>query len=271
MLKHIDHIVIVVRDLETAMNGAREAGFTVLPGGTHAGGETHNALVAFADGTYLELLAFCQADPKPGHYFSERHHRGPGLAEFALLTDDIDREVSAIGERGVVFPIPTHLGRTRPDGELLEWRMSLPAAIHPGKGLPFLMEDTTDRELRVPCRELETTHPNGAIGVAGISVVVPDLEAAAPEYRAILDTPQDRDTIVGLAGKGILRLDVPGNSGHWVALIQALPGSAPSAYLQRFGIGPYAVTLRRDRESDVHPGDGELIDPALMSEARFYL
>ena len=58
MLQNIDHIVIVVRDLARASADYARAGFTVTPGGEHTGGATHNALITFADGAYLELLAF---------------------------------------------------------------------------------------------------------------------------------------------------------------------------------------------------------------------
>jgi hypothetical protein len=57
MLTGIDHVVVVIQELERAMVAYRGLGFTVVPGGRHATG-THNALVGFADGTYLELLAF---------------------------------------------------------------------------------------------------------------------------------------------------------------------------------------------------------------------
>jgi catechol 2,3-dioxygenase-like lactoylglutathione lyase family enzyme len=55
MLTGIDHVVVLVRDLEGASGDYRRLGFRVVPGGRHATG-THNALVGLADGTYLELL-----------------------------------------------------------------------------------------------------------------------------------------------------------------------------------------------------------------------
>lgn len=77
--------------------------------------------------------------------------------------------------------------------------------------------------------------------------------------------------MVGVGGEGIVRLDLAGGSGQWITLIQAFSDSAPKAYLQRFGTGPYAVNLRKALDADVHPGDGRLIDPDLMSGARIYL
>src|SRR5262249_42797522 len=53
----IDHLVIMFKELEPAIAAYRDLGFTVVPGGEHPVG-THNALVTFADGAYLELIAF---------------------------------------------------------------------------------------------------------------------------------------------------------------------------------------------------------------------
>ena len=65
MLTRLDHLVILVYDLERAVRGYEELGFTVTPGGEHADGLTHNALVAFEDGSYLELVAFLDPhDPR---------------------------------------------------------------------------------------------------------------------------------------------------------------------------------------------------------------
>ena len=50
MLKGIDHLVIVVPELEAAIAGYRGLGFTVTPGGRHPIG-THNALIGLSDGS----------------------------------------------------------------------------------------------------------------------------------------------------------------------------------------------------------------------------
>ena len=60
----LDHIVILVDELEAAITHYEALGFTVQRGGTHADGATHNALVGFADGSYLELIAFLLREPK---------------------------------------------------------------------------------------------------------------------------------------------------------------------------------------------------------------
>ena len=56
-----DHLVVVVTDIEQASRDFTQLGFQVTPGGSH--GSTENALVIFANQTYIELLAL-----KPSWY-----------------------------------------------------------------------------------------------------------------------------------------------------------------------------------------------------------
>ncbi len=47
----LDHIIVSVGDLDAAMQDYRALGFTVIYGGRHASGSTHNGLIVFQDGT----------------------------------------------------------------------------------------------------------------------------------------------------------------------------------------------------------------------------
>ena len=62
----IDHVVIVVADLEAATVDFRSLGFTVTPGGVHPDWGSHNALIPLADGGYLELIAFRNLNASAG-------------------------------------------------------------------------------------------------------------------------------------------------------------------------------------------------------------
>jgi catechol 2,3-dioxygenase-like lactoylglutathione lyase family enzyme len=65
VLRSLDHLVILVRDLDRAVRGYEGLGFSVTPGGEHADGLTRNALIPFKDGSYLELVAFVDLeDPR---------------------------------------------------------------------------------------------------------------------------------------------------------------------------------------------------------------
>ena len=86
MIRGFDHVVLVVPDLATAVADHRARGLTVTPGGEHVGGLTHNALVGFRDGSYLELIAFHDLAAARGkHSWAPVADRGGGRADFALL------------------------------------------------------------------------------------------------------------------------------------------------------------------------------------------
>lgn len=128
MISRIDHIVIISADLDTATRNARKAGFTVVPGGTHGGGYTHNALIPFEDGSYLELFATTSDEvfKRGKHRWFPRLRKGGGLVDFCLLGDRLETETNAIRDRGVDYPEPAPMERNRPDGERLEWVLSTP-------------------------------------------------------------------------------------------------------------------------------------------------
>ncbi|MGH7248283.1 MAG: VOC family protein, partial [Pseudomonadota bacterium] len=93
MFTGIDHVVVAVADLDTAGATYTQAGFTVVRGGKHNIG-THNALIAFADGSYIELIAFLNA--VPGHPWFKALQQGGGVIDFCMRTDDLDADVAAL-------------------------------------------------------------------------------------------------------------------------------------------------------------------------------
>lgn len=179
MITCIDHIVILVRDLAAAMDDYAALGFMVTPGGIHADGVTHNALVAFADGSYLELIAFRRE--APDHLWWRHTAEGEGLIDFALLPDAIDEDVAAARARGLEIAGPFSGGRERPDGVRIAWKTARPAT----PDLPFLCGDITPRDLRVPTGAARQ-HANGVTGIARVLVATSDPAKSAARYRALL-------------------------------------------------------------------------------------
>jgi hypothetical protein len=249
MLRGIDHIVVVVRDLAQASADYARAGFTVTPGGEHVGGVTHNALVTFADGTYFELIAFREPDRPRAHRWWPRLAQGEGLVDYALASDDLPGDASRIRAGGLQAVGPSDGGRVRPDGQELAWRSLLLGRGVNQPALPFVIEDVTPRALRVPGGDA-ARHPLGVTRVAGLTLVVASLASAREAMEKLL----------GTAGRPGTSSD--GATAHftigrqWIELLQpADPASAPGQYLQRFGDSPYAVTLSGDRGAG--PGEGQ--------------
>src|SRR3972149_1560451 len=97
MLRGIDHLVVVVPDLAAAAKSYAALGFSVVPGGRHPVG-THNQLIAFADGSYIELIAFYEKTAE--HKWWGPLQRGGGLVDFCMQTDDLLADTPALRREG---------------------------------------------------------------------------------------------------------------------------------------------------------------------------
>ncbi|HEV8536150.1 MAG TPA: VOC family protein [Candidatus Limnocylindria bacterium] len=195
MLRMLDHVVLVVRDLPSAIDDHRRRGFTVTPGGTHADGVTHNALIPFADGSYLELVGFRDLGRAPSHRWWKVAAGGGGYADFALLSDDLAADVAALGE--LVTRSPQQGGRIRPDGVEVKWRTAVLAAP-----LPFVIEDLTPRDLRVP-GGAAAHHANGATGITSVTVGARDIADAEWRYAALRERGAPRIELRSAEADGV--------------------------------------------------------------------
>jgi hypothetical protein len=182
----LDHLIIAVHDLAQAVVAYRALGFTVIPGGRHANQATENALICFRDGSYIELLARTGEPPLPGMIdFSRSMGASEGLAGFALGTVDIDAAAAALGERGVACGEIVSGQRQRTDGIHIVWKLAL---IEDGFA-PFLIQDVTPHNLRVPDAPAITTHDNGAVRLRAIEMTSRAPARAAQRLEAILGKP----------------------------------------------------------------------------------
>jgi catechol 2,3-dioxygenase-like lactoylglutathione lyase family enzyme len=222
----LDHVVIAVNDLETTIADYRALGFTVYPGGVHHGGVSHNALVIFADGSYFELIAYREPAPKV-RWWNVLTTAGEGFVDFALLPEDVDRDVAAARGRGLELDGPIPGGRLRPDGARLDWRNVRPLT----NDLPFWCSDVTPRVLRVPEGEMRV-HPNGATGVASLKVAVRDVATSAARYASVAGPDAVEQ------GQGRARVKLGSTT------FELEDGSEAQAHVARRGEGPMSLVLR---------------------------
>ena len=241
MLRGIDHIVIAVRDRAAASADYEALGFTVTPGGEHTGGATHNALISFSDGSYFELIAFREPDLPQQHKWWAKFAKGEGTVDFALRADDVAAEADRLRDTGIAIDGPQDGGRLRPDGERVAWRN---LGLHaPGAPLPFVIEDVTPREVRVPPGPA-AEHPLGISGVAGLTLLVENLDRAAEPFAALL----------GASGEpapfdipGVLRALRFSTDTYWLDLAEVDPDADDlQRHIAERGAAPYEIVLAGD-------------------------
>jgi catechol 2,3-dioxygenase-like lactoylglutathione lyase family enzyme len=241
----LDHVVILVYNLERAQADYAALGFTVVEGGRHADGVTHNALVAFQDGTYLELIAFLQEPPEVHPFY--RAHGEEGLVTFALLPVDIERDVKGAQRRGLVLTGPTRGGRRRPDGVHIEWQTARAVSTD----LPFLCADLTDRNLRVPFGPARL-HSNGTAGVAALTIVVSALNKSIERYRALLGSEPLPHGPYNNSHSSSFQV------GNCVLTLVEPDGGEMGDFLVRRGEGPYAISFLAGEGRIIEEIDGSL-------------
>ena len=256
MLDALDHLVIAVKDLAAAAHSYERAGFTVVAGGRHPEA-SHNALVTFADGAYIELLAFFEASPV--HRWWRALEQGGGLIDFCLASTDLEADAAAFRRAGVDITDPEPGARARPDGYQLRWLLAKPKGADRGVA-PFLIHDETPRAERVP---RAPAHANGVSGIGTVTVAVQDTRAAGRWYESVLGKPGEPVSRPELRAQG-LAFAV---GRHGVELLAPLGAAGPLAdWLATRGAGPYSARLT----TAAGGGKGPL-DPSLTHGARLEL
>jgi len=175
----LDHVVIAVgMDLDAAMSAYRKLGFSVVYGGVHASGATHNALIWFPDGAFIELMALTGQAAKTGEVdYSPMIRERRGVAGVCLRPTDFAAEIAARRGRGESVSAPEQGGRLRPDGVQLTWQV---AFINGGID-PFLIEWLSPPDpVRLPRDPAVITHANGVTGLIGASVSAGQVRVKAP-------------------------------------------------------------------------------------------
>ncbi len=199
----LDHVMIVVRDLDRAAEAYQALGFRVIDGGRHTGMGTYNKIVRFGL-DYLELLAV-YSEEEASRFQSRRAimdflREREGAFTYALAVRGLPAEVPAGEDRE----------RKRPDGTILRWRTGYQNLMGQQPVRPFLIEwEEPDAELLARYeREGEAGgHPNGAAAWAGITIGVADANAARAAYRELLGTEQPAG-VQFVPGGGIERLTI---------------------------------------------------------------
>ncbi len=255
MLLGIDHLVIVVHDLDQAARDFADVGFTVIPGGKHPVG-SHNVLIPFADGSYLEIIAFYRK--AADHRWWDPLQHGERLVDYCLQTDDLRGDTEKFRVAGVDIKNPVPWSRTRPDGYEVKWLLSLAGARDRGVA-PFLIEDITPRTERIP---QQFNHRNGTLGIVKLAIAVDQLAKASAWFQNALATSGESIENAALAARGVRFTIGP----HILEFLCPTSDQSPlTPWLRQHGPSPYLAELRSASTT------GHLLDARLTHGARFYL
>lgn len=253
----LEHVIIRVDDLDTAIQDYRALGFAVVPGGVHGSGFTHNALIHFLDGSFLELIAFRRrlilialaklglldlllknTDNHVKYRFTSAIGFPEGFIDSALLTGNIAADIRQANERGLRTTKAVPFERQKPGGEMVRWNIMSPFA----DALPFVRDAYAPAQ---PVGADDTSHENGALGIARVHYVVRDLAAAKRDYEHLLG-----NEIALTAGEGKQRAEFE-LDGTTIALLPAAEDPELNAVLDEKRECPVEVTLRTGEKASI--------------------
>jgi catechol 2,3-dioxygenase-like lactoylglutathione lyase family enzyme len=175
-IQGIDHVVVLVRDLDQAAAAYARMGFQLTPRGFHTLGSQNHCIMFGAD--YVELLAVPKPHPTM-QYFTDFLAEGPGLGAIGLASGDAAGAHAELAASGIAADAPLDFSRPVEDLGNARFRVvQLPPERSPGCRM-FLCQHFTPE---LVWREGFASHPLDATGIAGIAVV-----GAQPEgYESLL-------------------------------------------------------------------------------------
>jgi hypothetical protein len=226
----LDHVIVLVRDLDEADAAMTRLGFRPTPRGLHSPAMgTANATVVFRDRSYIETLAVLS--PTPANAAARAAlARSEGLCGFILKSNDAQAAAAAFAAAGIGegealgFARPVLLREGERQAAFTIARVR-PAAS-PGAWLFVCQHHTPE----VVWREDYLDHPNGAVGVSEVVGVARDPGGIADAYRVIFAERLERrpEEVRIEAGGAVIRFLAPAAlRARYGALADGVEGGAP--------------------------------------------
>ena len=190
----IDHVVILVRDLDAGASAWGRLGFTLSPRGRHSvhKGTANHTMVLGRD--YLELLGILTETELNAGDRAALAEDGEGVDRAALLASDAAVGLAAIRAQGLEGTGPQAFGRpvTLPDGTVMEAAFRTfewPAEAAPGGLRLFACEHLTPEAVWVPALQ---EHANTADAIIRLEILSADPEGDATQAARLTGSAAER-------------------------------------------------------------------------------
>jgi hypothetical protein len=187
MLLGIDHLAIAVDDPDAAISEL--ASYLGIPAGTSGGRHlawgTRNRLLWLRD-TYIELCTVFDPSLAERSWLGRAVLRARGTLDptaicWAIATDDLDLDRAGMNLEGATLGEALPGERRRPDGQIVRWRLALPADVALER--PFLIEhDPAAAEWSPEDRAARSIEPARVLGIELPIDSIVGLPAAVDEH-----------------------------------------------------------------------------------------
>ncbi|MFW5833971.1 MAG: VOC family protein [Pseudomonadota bacterium] len=260
----IDHVIVLVRDLDAAETLWWSLGFRPTPRGVHSPHMgTHNTTIVLGDATYVELMAVhtpTSANAGERAFLEERE----GLFGFVGKTDDA-RAAAKVFEAAGFGPCEAlDFGRPvdLPTGPA-EARFSV-ARPQPGAAPGAVFFVCQHHTPEAVWRPDHLDQPNGVAGLVELVGVARDLDAVAHGYARLMHGQVRRFTdavAIGETGPALRFLTPEALRRRFGAVIEPLVGTAPALVALVFATTDPEAFRRAAGDRAVDGPAGEIMVP----------
>jgi catechol 2,3-dioxygenase-like lactoylglutathione lyase family enzyme len=236
----VDHAGICSYQLEPLQQAFADIGLKAEYGGAHATGGTHNALLGFDDGSYIELIAAQHPETMTGEDAEQWTSLKPDMARacfWAVDVEDIGSSVKELRQAGLDISGPKEGSRKKPDGTVLQWQTAAVNEGSSGNILPFFIQDKTPRTSRI--QPSASVQGSDLRGIEIIVLGVKDLDRSLALYRRAFGLPAP--TLATDSDFGAKLAFFPGTPVMLAARVNET--SWIKTQIEKFGEGPIALLL----------------------------
>lgn len=251
-----DHLVHFVDSPEKTKEELKQLGLHAVDGGKHDNGGTYNALSYFGL-SYIELIGVFdkQLADQPAEKYSlrdtfQKDYYASGLSRIALRTKDLNKEAQRFRSLGLEVIGPVPLGRKKPDGSMINWKLLFVGDPEEELSFPFFIEwEEPDEERRQGLEEQGTiaVHKRGAICLESVGLAVKDAEAARRKWASYLQLEQGESFTDETLGATGYRLKLVGGD---IIFYQPDGEGIVSNMLEQRGEKPFIVTFSGGKQKE---------------------
>jgi hypothetical protein len=202
MDKAIDHLVFATNDLQEGVDEIEALlGISTIPGGSHPGMGTRNALLALGPRCYLEIIG---PDPDQSEFQGTRIFgidtiKQGKLVHWCVRRDGLTNFVQQVKSLGIELSDAIPMSRVTTQGNRLDWELAFPTSFDEACALPFFIDWGSSTHPASECpggaelRRFEIRHPhaetiNDALKLLSIEACA--VEDTRFELTALINCPR---------------------------------------------------------------------------------
>ena len=251
---NLDHVVLVVQNMDTVIKQFRDSGFCVENIGKTRDDISSMSIITFKDGSHIELLS--PNKPETIEYLTTQKNNGEldkynknnrldnftscdGLKDYAIKVNSVESIIPKLKEVGLSYSKMSEFGYLNNNGKAVAWHVTTPIK----KSMPQILSDHTPVSFR---RGVLSQHDNGVKGIKRIVIAVRNLNDTVERYIRLVGIRCIKPANYYV--EGAITTDIMFKNTIITLAQPMLGGSDIDTYVKQYTEGPYMLELKTNNK-----------------------